>query len=339
MGTTIAEVAALAGVSTATVSRSLRGLPHVSAETRSRVAEAARSLSYSAAHSASCLRSGLTRTVGVVVPYADRWFFGKVVSGAAPVLRAAGLDLLLYHLGDDAGRDRFFADLPLRGRVDAVLLLSVGTTAPESRALRSLDVPIAVVGVDGEFPSVRIDDEASAARAVRYLVHLGHRDIGLISGGPDVPFGFLTPFQRRGGYLDVLAGAGITAAPDLEADGGFTIAGGERAMCQLLAAPHRPTAVFAESDEMAFGALRALRRAGLRVPRDISVVGFDDHDLAETLDLTTVAQPVPEQGALAAELLLHQLGRGAAPTGGTLLPTRLVIRGSTAPPFAEDGAM
>ncbi len=331
MAATIAAVAQLAGVSTATVSRALRGHQHVAEETRTRVADAARSLSYTASPSAASLRNGRTRTVGVVVPYVDRWFFGRIVGGAAPVLRAAGLDLLLYHLGDDAGRERFFTDLPLRRRVDAVLLLSIGTTAVETRALRSLDVPVAVVGVDGEFPSVRIDDVAGAAKAVRYLVHLGHRDIGLISGGHSVEMGFLTPLRRRRGYLDVLGAADAPVDPELEADGGFTVTGGEHAMCQLLATRRRPTAVFAESDEMAFGALRALRHAGLRVPRDVSVVGFDDHDLAEALDLTTVAQPIREQGELAAQLLLSQLGLGPAPAQNTLLPTRLVIRASAGP--------
>lgn len=332
MSPTIAAVAALAGVSTATVSRALRGLPHVSDATRTRVTDAARTLSYTAPPTPPSQHGRRTRTVGVVVPFVDRWYFGRVISGAGPVLRAAGLDMLLYHLGDESGRERFFEDMPLRRRVDAVLLLSVGATPTENRALRALDVPVAVVGADNTaFPSVRIDDVASATKAVRYLVHLGHRDIGLISGGHSIPFGFLTPLRRRRAYLDVLAGAGIEVDSDLEADGEFTVEGGERAMCQLLAAGRRPTAIFVESDEMAFGAMRALRKAGLSVPSDMSIVGFDDHDLAETLDLTTVAQPIRKQGEIAARLVLHRLGAGEPPAGGTVLATRLIIRGSTGP--------
>jgi DNA-binding LacI/PurR family transcriptional regulator len=328
----IAKVAELAGVSAATVSRALRGLPHVSEETRARVVEAARTLSYSASPSAASLRSGRTRTIGIVVPHVDRWFFGKVVSGADPVLRAAGLDVLLYHLGDDLGRHRFFTELPLRRRVDGVLVLSLTPGPEEVDRLRSLDVPVVLVGVeDATFPTVGIDDVDGAARAVRYLVHLGHRDIGLVSGGRDVPMRFLTPVLRRRGYLDVLRASGLEAPDDLEADGAFTVAGGERAMSQLLGARRRPTAVFCESDEMAFGALRALRKAGLRVPEDVSVVGFDDHDLAEALDLTTVAQPIPDQGRLAAQLLLARLAGDPQRPAAPVLPTRLVIRGSTAP--------
>jgi LacI family transcriptional regulator, repressor for deo operon, udp, cdd, tsx, nupC, and nupG len=330
--TNIAKVAELAGVSPATVSRALRGLPHVSEETRARVVEAARTLSYSASPSASTLRSGRTRTIGIVVPYVDRWFFGKVISGADPVLRGAGFDVLLYHLGDDRGRHRFFAELPPRRRVDGVLVLSLNPSPEEYDRLRSLDLPVVMVGVDdGGFTGVCIDDVEGAARAVRYLVHLGHRDIGLISGGREVPMEFLTPLLRRRAYFEVLGAAGIEAADDLEANGSFTVAGGERAMSQLLGARRRPTAVFCESDEMAFGALRALRKAGLRVPEDVSVIGFDDHDLADALDLTTVAQPIPDQGRLAAQLLLDQLDTDLRKASSRVLPTRLIIRGSTAP--------
>ena len=332
MTANIAKVAELAGVSPATVSRALRGLPHVSEETRARVVEAARTLSYAASPSAAALRSGRTRTIGIVVPYVDRWFFGKVISGADPVLRDAGFDVLLYHLGDDRGRHRFFAELPLRRRVDGVLVLSLNPTPGEIERLRSLGLPVVLVGVeDGGFSTVRIDDVAGAARAVRYLVHLGHRDIGLVSGGRDVPMEFLTPVLRRRAYVEVLRACGLEAADDLEADGEFTVTGGERAMSQLLGARRRPTAVFCESDEMAFGALRALRKAGLRVPEDVSVIGFDDHDLAEALDLTTVAQPIPDQGRLAAQLLLAQLAGDPHRPAARVLPTRLIIRGSTAP--------
>lgn len=332
MTTNIFSVAELAGVSTATVSRALRGLPHVSETTRARVIEAAHTLSYSASPSASTLRSGRTGAIGFVVPFVDRWYFGKVVSGADPVLRALDLDVMLYHLGDERGRRRFFDELPLRRRVDGVLVLSLNTTTDEVEALRTLDIPVAFVGVETVgFASVRIDDLEGAAKAVRHLLHLGHREIGLISGGQHVPMGFLTPLLRRRAYFDVLDGNGIEHPADLEADGEFSVSGGERAMCQLLAARRQPTAVFCESDEMAFGALRAMRKAGLRAPQDISVIGFDDHDLAEAVDLTTVAQPIREQGQLAARLLLREMGHDVPAIPTTVLPTQLVIRGSTGP--------
>jgi LacI family transcriptional regulator, repressor for deo operon, udp, cdd, tsx, nupC, and nupG len=333
--TSLNDVAKRAGVSTATVSRALRGLPTVSEQTRARIIAIADELGYVISPSASRLASGRTHTVGVVVPYVDRWFFGQVIVGVEHELRTRGYDLLLYNLGGDAGRERFFDQMPLRRRVDAVLVLSLPLADEEVSRLRTLRIPVGVVGgsVEG-FSCVRIDDVAGAGAAVRHLVNLGHRDIALISGGADVPMHFTTPLDRRRGYLDVLAEAGIEYDPDLEAAGDFTMAGGERAMSHLLGRSRRPTAVFALSDEMAFGAMRALRMSGLRVPEDVSVIGFDDHDMADLMNLTTVAQPVVEQGAAVARLLMNRLPDGHTETSQHIMtiPTRLVVRGSTAPP-------
>jgi DNA-binding LacI/PurR family transcriptional regulator len=317
----------------------LRGLPRVSEETRARVLAVAQELGYVISPSASRLASGRTHTVGVVVPYVNRWFFGQVIVGVEQVLRAAGFDLLLYNLGDDAGHDRFFAEMPLRRRVDAVIVLSLPISEAEAEKLRSLRVPVGLVGTSVEgFASVRIDDVAGANAAMRHLTHLGHRDIALISGGTDVPMHFTTPADRRSAYMNVLASVGVDYDPDLEADGDFTMAGGEQAMSQLLGRSRRPSAVFAESDEMAFGALRAIRRAGLSVPGDISVVGFDDHDMSDLLDLTTIRQPVVEQGAACARLLLDWLAGGEPPQVSTsTLGTRLIVRGSTAPVSSDRG--
>jgi LacI family transcriptional regulator, repressor for deo operon, udp, cdd, tsx, nupC, and nupG len=326
------DVARLAGVSAATVSRALRGLPRVSAVTRARVLAAAAELGYVVSPSASRLASGRTGTVGVVVPYVDRWFFGKVIAGVEQVLREAGFDLLLYNLGNDEGHDRFFAEMPLRKRVDAAIVLSLPMGDGETDALRSLDVPLGVVGAHAAgFAEVRIDDVAAASLAMRHLVNLGHRDIALISGGSRVPMRFTAPIDRRAAYLNVFTEAGTGPDPDLEAAGDFTMAGGERAMTELLSRSRLPTAVFAESDEMAFGALRVLRRSGLRVPQDVSLVGFDDHDMADLLDLTTVRQPVIEQGRVVARLLVDWLDSGRQPGTTVVLPTELVVRGSTAP--------
>lgn len=331
----LTDVAARAGVSTATVSRALRGLPSVTEETRARIKAIADELGYVVSPSASRLASGRTHTVGVVVPYIDRWYFGQVIKGVEQELRMTGYDLLLYNLGDDDGRARFFESMPVRRRVDAVLVLSLPLGESQVARLRSLRLPVGLVGGSVDtFSCVRIDDVAGAATAVRHLVNLGHRDIALISGGTDVPMHFTTPLDRRRGYLDVLAEAGIDYDPGLEAAGDFTIAGGERAMSQLLGRPRRPTAVFALSDEMAFGAMRALRKSGLRVPEDVSVIGFDDHDMSDLLDLTTVSQPVVEQGAAVARLLLDRLAAGPQTRVAqdvVSLQTHLIVRGSTAP--------
>jgi LacI family repressor for deo operon, udp, cdd, tsx, nupC, and nupG len=330
MAGSLEDVARLAGVSAATVSRALRGLPTVAAGTRDRVREAAAQLDYVISPSASSLASGRTVTVGVVVPYVDRWYFSRVIAGAEKVLREAGMALLLYNIGDNAGRARFFDELPLRRRVDAVLVLALPLTPNEAEALGGLDVPVVGVGhIAGGIPTVGIDDYAASCAAVRLLAQLGHRDIAFIGQMDPVPLGFTTPQARKRAYRDTMAELGL--AETLEADGHFTVSGGEEAMTALLAGQRRPTAVFAASDEMAFGALRCLRRTGLDVPGDVSVIGFDGHDMADLVDLSTVAQPVAEQGSTAARLLLDWLHGGTRPPANTLLNTRLVLNGSTGP--------
>ncbi len=328
MSASIEDVAKLAGVSIATVSRSLRGLPDVATATRDKVLAAARQLDYVASPFAARLASGRSSTVGVVVPFVNRWFFSEVLGAVESVLSAAGYDLLLHNLGDRDGRERFFSVLPVRKRVDAVLVVSLALTEDEVAALNTLELPVGVLGVKHPgLSSVRIDDEAAARTAVEHLLSLGHRRIGLIGGDTDDPMRFTPPHHRGTGYRGALKAAGVSPPEQMECLGYFTVAGGEAAMRQLLAG-ERPTAVFAESDEMAYGAIRAIRRAGLRVPQDIAVIGFDDHATADLMDLTTIRQPAGEQGAVLAQALLTALVKDAEPTD-VVLETELVVRGST----------
>src|SRR5829696_4865998 len=345
----ILDVARRAGVSPSTVSRSLRGSAKVSQQTRERVLRAAAELAYVPSPAASRLASGRTSAVGVIVPFATRWFFSEVLTGVEGALREAGYDLLLYNIGDPPGRARFFRTMPLRRRVDAVLAVASSLNAGEQEALHALGVPLAVVGgpVPG-FSRVGVDDRDGAAMAVRHLLLLGHRDIAMIGGEPADPIGRATTAARRAGFEAALAEAGIPATPDRVGPQAWGVSGGMRAMEQLLVRRRLPTAVFAESDEMALGALQVLRRAGLPVPGRLSLVGFDDHGMAAAGDLTTIAQPVRRQGELAAHRLLAVLGGGpsdpsgrAGPAadraGDVVLPTRLVVRGTTGPPPAAAG--
>jgi LacI family repressor for deo operon, udp, cdd, tsx, nupC, and nupG len=332
MSASIEDVASRAGVSIATVSRSLRGLPDVAPTTRERVLAAARELDYVASPFAARLASGRSATIGAIVPFVNRWFFGEVIAGAEGVLREADYDLLLYNLDDVPGRDRFFERMPVRKRVDGLLIISMLLSDQELAALGALGVPLALVGNGAPGAhSVRIDDTAGARAAVEHLVALGHSRIGLIGGRLDDPMRFTTAGDRHEGYLQALVAAGLRRDRSLEAVGYFTVEGGEEAMRSLLALQQRPTAVFVESDEMAYGAMRAIRREGLHVPEDIAVIGFDDHVTAELLDLSTIRQPVQEQGAKAARALLDAIADPAAPPGELVLPTRLVVRNSTDP--------
>jgi LacI family transcriptional regulator, repressor for deo operon, udp, cdd, tsx, nupC, and nupG len=336
----ILDVAALAGVSASTVSRSLRGHPSISATTRRRVLEAARELSYSASPQASGLASGRTRSIGVVVPFAMRWFFASIIVGAYDVLHEAGYDVLLYHLGDTEARDRFFERMPLARRVDAVLTLALPLTEEHTLALRALDMPLVTVGspLPG-VPCVRIDDAAATRTAVHHLLHQGHQDIVMIAGVEDErDFGFATSRLRRAGYRQAMESAALGRRVDVVSARAYGIEGGAEAMAELMDRPALPTAVVAEYDELAIGAMRTLRRASIPVPARLSVVGVDDHEMASVVDLTTVAQPVREQGAVAARLLLDAVDGGGVDRTGrpeVVLPTRLVVRGSTAAPFTR----
>lgn len=325
-------------MSASTVSRSLRGHSSISAPTRQRVLEAARELSYSASPQASGLASGRTRTIGIVVPFVTRWFFVNVVAGAYEILHNAGYDVLLYHLGNAEARDRFFERMPLARRVDAVLALTLPLTDEHTLALRALDMPLVTVGaVLPGVPCVRIDDVGAVRTAVHHLLHQGHEHIVMLTGVEDeAGFGFGSSDRRRSGYRRAMADAGLGRHVDLVSADEYGIEGGAAAMARLMDRPQLPTAVVAEYDELAIGAVRTLRRASVAVPGRISVVGVDDHEMASVVDLTTVAQPVQEQGSVAARLLLDSLDEsaGVAPTE-VVLPTRLVVRGSTGTPFTR----
>lgn len=336
----IEEVARLAGVSTATVSRALSGRGHVSPASRAKVEVAAASLGYVVSSNASSLASGRTRNIGVVVPFLNRWFFSSVLEGAQQALIHRGYDLTLYNLAGD-GRERasVFEHFLMRQRVDAVIAVSLELTEPEVARLHDLGKPL--VGVGGLIPGVRtlmIDDVAVARLATEHLISLGHSRIAHIGGNLDLDLDFHLPTSRRAGYEAALTDAGITPDPRLLARADFTVAGGYHAAKQLLGTPHdRPTAIFAASDEMAIGSILAARDLGLAVPRDVSIVGIDDHDLADFFDLTTIAQFPRVQGEMAVEILMDELepGSSTSPTpASTALPFELRVRSSTARPLS-----
>ncbi len=335
MAITIRDVADAAGVSTATVSRALRGLPHVDPVTRERVERVAKEMDYVVSPSASRLASGRTGTIGVIAPFIARWFFSTVLSGVESVLQASDIDLLVFEVGDPATHYRIPPEQRLRGRVDGLLVVSLPSDESAVAHLLSLGMPVSLIGSSAAgVPSVSIDDVAAGRIATQHLINIGHERIAIISGQPN-PTGFTPAEDRRRGYQAALTEAGLSAGEELESYGYFTVAGGEQAMTGLLALSKPPTAVFAASDEMAFGAIRALQRHGMRPGHDVAVIGIDGHDLSDLLDLSTVVQPVRDLGRMATEALLTQLRLPAAERGlvaqATAVPTSLVVRGSTVP--------
>jgi len=332
----IEDVARAAGVSAATVSRALRGLPNVSPRTRERIRAEAASLGYVASAAASGLASGRTSVLGVVVPAIQGWFAAHVLDGIESELRAADYDLMLFPLGTSRGeRERAFHRSLLRRHGDALIALCIDFTAAERAELAAVDMPIVIVGgpVRG-LRHVGIDEAGVARRATEHLLELGHRDILHLTGGDEVRrrLNPRVPRERRLGYTRALAAAGI------EADAGRVLQGrfsAEHARQQVEALIESggplPTAIFAASDEMAMGAIIALARHRIHVPGDVSVIGIDDHELAAPFGLTTMAQDPFAQGAAAVRLAFDELAGRPLPTS-LRLDAPLVLRETTGPP-------
>lgn len=326
----IMEVAALSGFSPATVSRALRGLPGVSTKTREAVERAATSLGYTPSPWATALTTGRTNTIAVIAPWVSRWFFSAVIEGAQEVLAEHGYDLMLYPFGVDGGVDAH----SLSKRVDGVLALNVPLAHRSVGALGGLGVPIVTLGsaIEG-ISSVLVDNVVVGQRATQHLIDLGHRRIAFFGDDDGEAKGFPVAVDRHRGFDMTLRAAGIEPDPGLVYSSGFTINGGEAALHRCLSETtgNRPTALFAVSDEVAIGALHAARMHDLRIPADLSVVGVDGHDFAYLFDLTTISQPVRDQGRIAARLLLEQVSDPQHTPTAVTVGCELVRRGSTGP--------
>ncbi|MFJ3382539.1 MULTISPECIES: LacI family DNA-binding transcriptional regulator [unclassified Curtobacterium] len=332
----IQEIATVTGLSKATVSRALRGLPSVADTTIDQVRRVADELGYVPSSAAAGLATGRQRAVGVVVPVLDRWFYVKALGGVDAELRQAGYDLVLYNLGGpDGDRDRAFRRSMLRQRVDALVLLSLVLDETERSELQLSEHPMIVIG--GPAPGLRnvgVDDDVVAHLAVSHLLGLGHRRVAYVGGQDEAGMNVAVPFRRRDGFLDAMAAAGLPVPATWIADGRFSFAGGVAAGSALLegtARDGRPTAVFCASDEMALGVMLAAARLGIDVPGDLSVIGIDGHEYGVAAGLTTVAQDPEAQGRTAARAVLAEVD-GARPRTVAAAPVSLVVRSSTGPP-------
>ncbi|QCD59034.1 LacI family DNA-binding transcriptional regulator [Streptomyces hawaiiensis] len=332
----MADVAERAGVSTSTVSRTLRGLSTVSPEVRARVEQAARELDFAVSRHAASLVTGRTRNVAVLVPTLSSWFMGTALSGLALVLRAAGMELTVYVIPGMAERTAFFERLPARRNADALLVFSFDLTEEETARLDDLAMPVVYVSqhVAGR-PSVYVDDVAGALHGTRHLLNLGHRRIAHVRTVGADGFSFSSQ-ERLTGYRRALSEAGLPLDDDLVV---ATPAGDKRgaaeAVGRLLGLREPPTAVFAEQDEVAVAVIWTLRATRIEVPGQMSVVGFDDQPVAQWFDLTTVAQSPSRIGREAGELALSLIDEpGADRERHLVLPTHVIPRATTAPPPA-----
>ncbi len=330
--TTLLDVARLAGVSTATVSRALEKPNAVAEATRVRVMEAVAACGYTANIVARNLRKMETRLITILVADITNPFFNEIIRGIERVARENGYSVLLADSENDPGQENAYGNLLAAKRTDGMILMNgrmpAGLILADGAAA---DAPIVVACEylpNLDLPTIQIDNIDAAKRATEHLLRLGHRRIGFVTG----PVWNVLSRDRLYGYRDAILEGGLQFDDSLVVTGNFSIQSGIAAMESLLKLTPRPTGIFASNDEMAIGAIRAARDAGLRVPQDVSIVGFDDIRFAAFVDppLTTIRQPGQEIGRRAMAQLVKILAGERVAERRLILPTELVVRGSTA---------
>lgn len=329
---TLKELGRLAGVHPSTVARVLNDDPQqrVSEEVRTRILALAREHGYQPNHLARSLRTKRSYVIGTAIPDIANPFFAILFRGIEDALAASGYNVIIANTDDEPEREQRSIAM-LRGRqVDGLLIATARREDPTIEALVATGFPFVLVNRHTDpLPDNAVvpDDYAGATAAVEHLIALGHRHIAHISGSDEMSTGH----TRQRGYLDTILRHRLPADPDLVVRGSFREPGGYKAMQQLLGLPHPPTAVFAVNDLAAAGAIRAIEEADLQVPRDISIVGFNDLSTAigTVRPLTTVRLPLHHMGATAAERLLAQITGKSIPPKPEVIPVELVVRQST----------
>ncbi len=340
MPVTIYDVARKAGVGIATVSRVINNSPNVRPSTRERVEAAMRALDYHPNPIAQRMAFGKTLTIGVITPFFTRPAFVERLRGIEASVAESEYDLIVYNVETPEKRDAYFRSVPTSQRVDGLIIISLPPTDADVERFLKSKVP--TVLVDTAHPALSrivIDDVAGGRMATQHLIDLGHHKIAYLSdplNDPLVsPFRFTSSLYRYQGYRQALEAAGIPFRPEYHQAAEHSRYQAKVLAHKLLSLPDPPTAIFAASDTQAMGALEAVHEAGLQVPEDVSIVGFDDIEIAAYLHLTTIRQPLYEMGLRAVELLLSCLQNPRSEPQEIVLPLELVVRGTTAPPKAH----
>jgi len=330
---TIDDVAAHAGVGVGTVSRVLNKSPQVSDATRARVEAAMAALDYRPSPLARGLSRGRPHSIGAVVPFFTHASAVERLRGVVAGLGSAGYDLVLFDVESPEHRAEHLAALARRDRAAGLLVISLPPPPAELERLVAAGMPVVLVDARGEgVPTVVTDDVEGGRIATQHLLDLGHERIAFIGEPPDNPLGFTATAQRERGWREALAHAGIDVDAELVRYCEHDRLVARTLGAEMLAAQRRPTAVFASSDVQATGVLLAAADAGLPVPDDLSVIGFDDIEISEYAGLTTVRQPLFESGRLGAELLLAGIDGGDTAPATHELPLELIVRSTTAAP-------
>jgi LacI family transcriptional regulator len=331
---TIREIAELAGVSIATVSRVVNGREDVSPETRELVQRVVRERGYTANRNARGLSAGKTGLIGATVPMLHHAYFSYILAGAAEGLYEQDMRLVLSPTMHEHHREVSLLERLMHGTTDGAVIILPEESSDELELLLNHGYRFVVIDpllpLNERIPAVSAAHAAGADQAMKHLLSLGHTRIAAITG----PRGWKATDDRRRGYYAALAAAGIMPDPELEVESNFEIGGGVVAAEKLLDVAEPPTAIFCFNDNMAIGAMQTARARGVRIPEDLSIVGFDDLQEAEivTPALTTIRQPLAEMGRIAVSLLMRLLDNQRLEALHVELGTRLVVRDSTAPP-------
>jgi DNA-binding LacI/PurR family transcriptional regulator len=334
---TIQDVAKAAGVAASTVSRYLNGQLHVSPATEARMREAVRSLGYIPNAQAKNLARRRSGAIGLVVPELGNPYFGAIADYVVEAVERHGLLVLLCSTRNQSVREASYIDLLASGAIDGMLYLGSFRSNDRLAAAISGGLPVVVIDepITGtpDVHTVVMDDYAGGYQAASYLVALGHRRIAFVSG----PAELASVQERRRGYADALRKAGLDPDEQLTLAGHFTEQFGMSALPRLLAAPHPPTAAFVASDYIALGMLSAAETHGLRVPGDLSLVGFDDIRFSQYVKprLTTIRSPLERLAQAGVELLFERLAQPATDQAAArteVLPVELIVRESAGPP-------
>ncbi len=330
MSATVRDIAKRLGVSTATVSRALRGLPNVTPSTREKVLAAAKELNYSLS---ARIPLETKQNIGIMMPLADSWIYSKLAAFVETTIIEEDYYTTRYNISSLDNQTEQILWLASRHFVDGLIIGTTALSQKDINILEGLRIPIITIETQtNKFSSFCIDNVKAAKSATQHLINLGHTDIAIISGLKDDPLHFSVPQERLKGYKKALEENNIDFRPELEVVGNFSLEGGAEAMVNLLSIHRPPTAVFAMSDEMAIGALKIIKEMNLRVPEDISIIGFDDHDIAKYFDLTTIKQPIEEFGEKSGSLMLDMLKNNQKiPPINVEFETQLLIRETTGP--------
>ncbi len=333
MSATIRDVALRAGVGLGTVSRVLNNSPSVSLATRQRVLDVIAELQYTPNQVARNLSLGKTLTIATIAPFFTRPSVVERLRGIEASLANSGYNLIVCNIETVERRDSAMREFPRKERADGVLIISITLTTEEIAIFRHSGV--AIVLIDTHIPgmhSVITDDQMGGRIATQHLLELGHRRIAYISDPLEDPLKFTSSKERYIGYRQALDDAGIPFWEGYHRMGLHGRYEARRLANDLLALDERPTAIFAASDTQALGVLEAARDKGLHVPADLSVIGYDDIEVAEYLHLTTVRQPLFESGVRGVETLLGLLAGSDTTPVYERLPVELVVRDTTRPP-------